>query len=84
MFQLEGSGMTRYIMEMKPHELAHVIAMIALTVLAPWNSSHSTSTAYIERKAFLSAPAGSYFRRYLRHPDLSGTNYPGCHAAGRL
>lgn len=30
MFQLEGSGMTRYIMEMKPHELAHVIAMIAL------------------------------------------------------
>jgi DNA polymerase-3 subunit alpha len=30
MFQLEGTGMTRYIMEMKPHELAHVIAMIAL------------------------------------------------------
>jgi len=29
-FQLEGTGMTRYIMEMKPHELAHVIAMIAL------------------------------------------------------
>ncbi len=30
MFQLEGSGMTRYITEMKPTELAHVIAMIAL------------------------------------------------------
>jgi DNA polymerase-3 subunit alpha len=30
MFQLEGTGMTRYIMEMQPHELAHVIAMIAL------------------------------------------------------
>lgn len=30
MFQLEGTGMTRYITEMKPHELAHVIAMIAL------------------------------------------------------
>ena len=30
MFQLEGTGMTRYISEMKPRELAHVIAMIAL------------------------------------------------------
>ena len=30
MFQLEGTGMTRYITEMQPSELAHVIAMIAL------------------------------------------------------
>lgn len=30
MFQLEGTGMTRYIMQMQPTELAHVIAMIAL------------------------------------------------------
>ena len=30
LFQLEGTGMTRYITEMKPQELAHVIAMIAL------------------------------------------------------
>ncbi len=30
MFQLEGTGMTRYITEMQPKELAHVIAMIAL------------------------------------------------------
>jgi DNA polymerase-3 subunit alpha len=30
MFQLEGTGMTRYITEMKPQKLAHVIAMIAL------------------------------------------------------
>lgn len=29
-FQLEGSGMTRYLMQMKPHNLAHVIAMVAL------------------------------------------------------
>ena len=29
-FQLEGTGMTRYITEMQPKELAHVIAMIAL------------------------------------------------------
>ena len=30
MFQLEGTGMTRYITEMQPRELAHLIAMIAL------------------------------------------------------
>ncbi|MCJ7695244.1 MAG: DNA polymerase III subunit alpha, partial [Anaerolineaceae bacterium] len=30
MFQLEGTGMTRYIKEMKPTALSHVIAMIAL------------------------------------------------------
>jgi DNA polymerase III subunit alpha len=29
-FQLEGSGMTRYITQMKPQSLAHVIAMVAL------------------------------------------------------
>ncbi len=30
LFQLEGSGMTRYIMQMKPQNLAHIIAMVAL------------------------------------------------------
>ena len=30
MFQLEGTGMTRYITQMQPQELAHVIAMVAL------------------------------------------------------
>ncbi len=29
-FQVEGSGMRRYLMQMKPKELAHVIAMVAL------------------------------------------------------
>ena len=29
-FQLEGSGMTRWVMEMKPKTLSHVIAMVAL------------------------------------------------------
>jgi DNA polymerase-3 subunit alpha len=29
-FQLEGSGMTRWVMEMKPRTLSHVIAMVAL------------------------------------------------------
>ncbi|NMC11475.1 MAG: DNA polymerase III subunit alpha [Chloroflexi bacterium] len=29
-FQLEGAGMRRYLMQMKPKELAHVIAMVAL------------------------------------------------------
>jgi len=30
LFQLEGSGMTRYIMQMKPHNLANIIDMVAL------------------------------------------------------
>lgn len=30
LFQLEGSGMTRYIMQMKPQNLSHIIAMVAL------------------------------------------------------
>jgi DNA polymerase-3 subunit alpha len=29
-FQLEGSGMTRWVMEMKPNTLSHVVAMVAL------------------------------------------------------
>ncbi|MCE1254860.1 MAG: DNA polymerase III subunit alpha [Anaerolineae bacterium] len=29
-FQLEGNGMTRYLVQMKPHNLAHIIAMVAL------------------------------------------------------
>lgn len=29
-FQLEGAGMTRYLTQMKPHNLAHIIAMVAL------------------------------------------------------
>ena len=30
LFQLEGTGMTRFIMQMKPHSLSHIIAMVAL------------------------------------------------------
>ncbi len=30
LFQLEGTGMTRYIKEMKPNNLSHIIAMVAL------------------------------------------------------
>jgi len=29
-FQLEGTGMTRYLVQMKPHNLSHIIAMVAL------------------------------------------------------
>ncbi len=29
-FQLEGTGMTRYLTQMKPHNLSHIIAMVAL------------------------------------------------------
>ena len=30
LFQLEGNGMTRYIVQMKPHDLSNIIAMVAL------------------------------------------------------
>ena len=37
-FQLEGSGMTRYIMQMQPTDISHVIAMIALFRPGPMES----------------------------------------------
>ncbi|MEN6300819.1 MAG: DNA polymerase III subunit alpha, partial [Anaerolineaceae bacterium] len=45
LFQLEGNGMTRYIMQMRPTELGHVIAMIALFRPGPMN----IIPEYIER-----------------------------------
>lgn len=44
-FQLEGSGMTRYIMQMQPTDISHVIAMIALFRPGPMESIPE----YIER-----------------------------------
>jgi DNA polymerase-3 subunit alpha len=44
-FQLEGSGMTRYIMQMQPTDNSHVIAMIALFRPGPMESIPE----YIER-----------------------------------
>jgi DNA polymerase-3 subunit alpha len=37
-FQVEGSGMRRWLMEMKPNELKHVIAMVALFRPGPMDS----------------------------------------------
>lgn len=37
-FQMEGSGMRRCLMQMKPHSLAHVIAMVALFRPGPMDS----------------------------------------------
>ncbi|MFZ3070870.1 MAG: DNA polymerase III subunit alpha [Anaerolineaceae bacterium] len=45
LFQLEGNGMTRYIMQMQPTELGHVIAMIALFRPGPMEAIPD----YIER-----------------------------------
>jgi len=45
LFQLEGSGMTRYIMQMQPTDISHVIAMIALFRPGPMESIPE----YIER-----------------------------------
>lgn len=38
LFQLEGSGMTRYLMQMKPETIHHVIAMVALFRPGPMES----------------------------------------------
>ncbi|MCH7625767.1 MAG: DNA polymerase III subunit alpha, partial [Chloroflexi bacterium] len=58
-FQLEGSGMTRYIKELKPSSLADVAAMIAL--YRPGPMEHITS--------FIEAKHGRDEAKYP-HPDL--------------
>ena len=44
-FQVEGGGMTRFLMQMKPTKLDHIIAMVALYRPGPMNFIHD----YIER-----------------------------------
>ena len=49
MFQLEGSGMTRWIVQMKPQTLANVIAMVALFRPGPMDFIPHTSAACMAR-----------------------------------
>lgn len=58
-FQLEGSGMTRYLMQMKPKNLSHIIAMVALYRPGPM----SFIPSYIQRMHGLEEVT-------YRHPDL--------------
>ncbi|RME90697.1 MAG: DNA polymerase III subunit alpha [Anaerolineae bacterium] len=58
-FQLEGSGMTRYLVEMKPRTLEHVIAMVALYRPGPMQFIPN----YIRRMHGLEKPT-------YRHPAL--------------
>ncbi|NPV77952.1 MAG: DNA polymerase III subunit alpha [Anaerolineae bacterium] len=58
-FQLEGSGMTRYLVQMKPKTLAHIIAMVALFRPGPMEFIPS----YIKRMH------GEEMVTY-RHPEL--------------
>ncbi len=58
-FQLEGSGMTRYLVEMKPQNLEHVIAMVALYRPGPMQFIPN----YIRRMHGLEKPT-------YRHPAL--------------
>ena len=58
-FQLEGSGMTRYLVQMKPKTLAHIIAMVALFRPGPMDFIPS----YIKRMH------GEETATY-RHPEL--------------
>jgi DNA polymerase-3 subunit alpha len=49
-FQLEGNGMTRYILQMKPQNLDNIIAMVALFRPGLWNSSLPISSVCTARK----------------------------------
>ncbi|MGD2058573.1 MAG: DNA polymerase III subunit alpha, partial [Anaerolineales bacterium] len=60
-FQVEGVGMRRYLMEMKPRELANVIAMVALYRPGPMDFIPT----YIRRMHGLEQPS-------YRHPTLAG------------
>jgi|YNPNPStandDraft_1061719.scaffolds.fasta_scaffold00308_8 DNA polymerase-3 subunit alpha len=58
-FQLEGSGMTRYLTQMRPKNLSHIIAMVALYRPGPM----SFIPSYIQRMHGLEEVT-------YRHPDL--------------
>lgn len=44
-FQVEGSGMRKLMMEMKPRRFDHIIAAISLSDRGPWRTSPNTSAA---------------------------------------
>jgi DNA polymerase-3 subunit alpha len=59
LFQLEGSGMTRYVTQMKPKELSHIVAMVALYRPGPMNNIPDY-ISHMHGEAEISYP----------HPDL--------------
>ena len=55
LFQVESSGMRRYLKEMKPSRLEHMIAMVALYHPGRWTSFPSILTACTIAEARMSA-----------------------------
>ena len=85
-FQVEGVGMRRYLMEMKPRELANVIAMVALYRPGPMEfiptyirRMHGEETGFVS-----SSQTGRHLRGNIRHPGLPGTNHVGRDGDGRV
>ncbi len=85
-FQVEGSGMRRYLMQMKPKELANVIAMVALFRPGPMDFI----PGYIRRMhgeeavQYRHPSPGADLQRNLWLPGLSGTIDVRGHGFGRL
>ena len=85
-FQLEGSGMTKWLVQMKPQILDNIIAMVALFRPGPMDFIPD----YISRMhgetggGVPASVAGTDLRRDLRHPALSGTDHARRHRTGRV
>ena len=85
-FQVEGSGMRRNLMEMKPQNLDHVIAMVALFRPGPMDFIPD----YIARmhgEEEIDLPAsqvGADPQRNLWHHRLSRADHVHGHESGRL
>ena len=85
-FQLEGSGMTRYVKELKPQSIRHLAAMVAL--YRPGPMAHIPNYIAPQGRAAagrLPGPvARGHPRRELRHHRLPGPGAPDRAASGRL
>ncbi len=85
-FQVEGTGMTRYLMEMKPQTQDNIIAMVALYRPGPLEFIPELHQAHARPGEGRVPPPvhGAHLQGYLRHPDLPGTDHAGGGRTGRL
>jgi DNA polymerase-3 subunit alpha len=74
-FQVEGGGMTRWLVQMKPKNLDNIIAMVALYRPARWQFIPDyISRMHGESEVEYRHPRhGADLQRHLRHSCLSGT-----------
>ena len=85
-FQVEGAGMRRMLMEMKPSKFEHIVAGISLFRPGPMDYIPTyIKRLHGEEPVEYQAPeTGADPRRDLRHHRLSGTDHPDRGAAGGL